>query len=71
VINDRINKSKKIQEEQKKQMSIRQENEAKMIHDDIKQYNSTGINAIAPYYVNEDNRKEREKALKSSGVKVS
>ena len=45
--------------------------ERKIIHDEISQFNTTGIAASAPFYVNEDKRKEKEKQLKGSGQKAA
>jgi hypothetical protein len=42
-------------------MSIRQDKEKMMIHEELTNFRATGMVAIAPFYINEDNRKEREK----------
>lgn len=52
-------------------MQLKAEMERKIIHDEISQFNTTGIAASAPFYVNEDKRKEKEKQLKGSGQKAA
>ena len=68
---EKIEKSKRIQEEQKRQMQIRYESEKKQINDEIEKFKTTGMTATAPFYVNEDKRKEKERALKTTGAKVA
>ena len=52
-------------------MSKRQESEKKKVHDEIEQFKAVGMTASAPFYINEDKRKEREKALRYTGAGVA
>ena len=38
-------------------MEKRQELEKKKIHEEIEQFKTSGMTALAPFYVNEDNKK--------------
>lgn len=68
---DKILKSKKIQEEQKRQMDWKHESDKKKVHDEIEMFKTSGMTASAPFYVAEDKRIAKEKALRGSGVKVA
>ena len=67
VIQEKKEKLKKIQDEQKRQMTIKQESDKKKVNDEIEQFKKVGMTATAPFYVNEDKRKERERELRGSG----
>jgi hypothetical protein len=59
-------KSKMIQEEQKRQIQSKMDLERKLLSEDVNAFKND-VDATAVYYINEDKRKEREKALKGSG----
>ena len=63
-------KSKMIQQEQKRQIQSKMDLERKLLSEDVNAFKND-VDATAVYYINEDKRKEREKALKGSGQKIA